>query len=149
MAATHFGTSVAVPDACRAPTDVRIHVLHGLFRPPVRRAGEAIGSIDLRVAVGQGPAGGPASYTCVVNPKRLLDKAVRQPNGLRFDELVGLVEAFGFRLKRIRGSHHMYTRPGLMQQVNLQPDGPKAKPYQVRAFVKLVETAKLSLEGDS
>ena len=84
-----------------------------------------------------------------MNARRLLDKAVRQPNNLRFDELVALVEAFGFGLRRIRGSHHMYARPGLMQQVNLQSDGSKAKPYQVRAFVKLVETAKLSLEGDS
>ncbi|MBI5288870.1 MAG: type II toxin-antitoxin system HicA family toxin [Chloroflexi bacterium] len=81
-----------------------------------------------------------------MDARTLLDKAARQPNNLRFEELVALVEAFGFRLSRIRGSHHMFTRPGLIQQVNLQPDGGKAKPYQVRAFVRLVETAKLTLE---
>jgi hypothetical protein len=43
----------------------------------------------------------------------------------------------------------MFARTGLMQQVNLQPDGAKAKPYQVRAFVKLVETANLSLDEDA
>lgn len=83
-----------------------------------------------------------------VNKRKLLDKAVRQPNNLRFEELVALVEAFGFTLKRTRGSHQMFARVGLMQQVNLQPDGPKAKAYQVRAFLKLVETAKLTLQEE-
>ena len=83
-----------------------------------------------------------------MDAKKLLDKAIRQPNNLRFEELAALVEAFGFRLKRVRGSHHMYARSGMAEQVNLQPDGNKAKPYQVRAFIRLVETSKLSLEGD-
>lgn len=43
----------------------------------------------------------------------------------------------------------MYWRPGVRQQVNIQPEGRKAKPYQVRGFVRLVETSKLEMESDS
>jgi hypothetical protein len=81
-----------------------------------------------------------------MKPRKLLEKAIRHPNNLQFNELQQLVECFGFSLRRVRGSHHMYARPGLLEQVNLQPDGSRAKPYQVRLFIKLVERCKLTLE---
>jgi|GEM_PF-1610575 len=37
--------------------------------------------------------------------KELLQKALRSPASLRFDETVRLAEAFGFRRARQRGSH--------------------------------------------
>lgn len=33
---------------------------------------------------------------------------------------------------RVRGSHHIFVRPGVEELVNLQRSGSKAKPYQVR-----------------
>jgi hypothetical protein len=67
---------------------------------------------------------------------------------VRFDDLLRLAIAFGFVLKRVRGSHHILTHPAVPDALNLQPDaGGKAKPYQVRQLVGLVETHGLDLEG--
>ena len=48
-----------------------------------------------------------------------------------FDDLRRLLRALGF-IERIRGSHHIFRRPGVIPIINLQRDGAKAKPYQVR-----------------
>jgi hypothetical protein len=34
--------------------------------------------------------------------------------------------------ERTRGSHHVFTKQGVEEQINLQRDGSNAKPYQVR-----------------
>ena len=79
-----------------------------------------------------------------MNTAQLLERATNAPNNLRFDDLVSLVEAFGFRLRRTRGSDRMFARPGLPELVNLQDDRGKAKPYQVRAFLGLIERYNLN-----
>jgi predicted RNA binding protein YcfA (HicA-like mRNA interferase family) len=33
---------------------------------------------------------------------------------------------------RIKGSHHIFRKEGVRELINLQKDGNKAKPYQVR-----------------
>ncbi len=57
-----------------------------------------------------------------------------------------LVEAFGFRLVQVAGSHHIYPRDDVAELVNLQEVRGQAKPYQVRQFLRLVERYGLSLE---
>jgi predicted RNA binding protein YcfA (HicA-like mRNA interferase family) len=42
---------------------------------------------------------------------KLLEKASRAPNGLRFTELCKLAECYGFTLQRQHGSHHIYKHP--------------------------------------
>jgi predicted RNA binding protein YcfA (HicA-like mRNA interferase family) len=59
-----------------------------------------------------------------------------------------LVEAFGFSLSRVSGSHHIFTHPDVPELVNLQEVNGKAKPYQVRQFLKFVEEYHLTLEDD-
>ena len=59
-----------------------------------------------------------------------------------------LVEAFEFRLLRISGSHHIYGKSGLAEQVNLQEVQGKAKPYQIRQFLKLVERYNFELKDE-
>jgi len=44
---------------------------------------------------------------------------------------------------RISGSHHIFTQAGVMQRINLQREGSKAKPYQVRQVRKILATYKL------
>ena len=34
--------------------------------------------------------------------------------------------------ERIRGSHHIFRKEGVVERINLQRDGNHAKPYQVR-----------------
>ena len=50
---------------------------------------------------------------------------------IRFDDVLSLLPRLGFRL-RIRGSHHIFTRPGIEVLIDLQPVHGKCKPYQVR-----------------
>lgn len=63
---------------------------------------------------------------------------------LRFQELRTLLLALDFE-ERVRGSHHIYTRPGIAEIINLQPqDGGLAKPYQVRQVRQLIVKYKLA-----
>ncbi|WP_202807543.1 type II toxin-antitoxin system HicA family toxin [Leptolyngbya sp. PCC 6406] len=66
---------------------------------------------------------------------------------IRFDETVTLLEAFGFRLSRVRGSHHIFEHPNIPEIVNLQNVSGQAKPYQIRQFLTIVEQYNLTLEN--
>ena len=83
-----------------------------------------------------------------MNSEKLLRKALTTPKNLRFSEMVNLAEAFGFRLSRTSGSHHIFARPGVTELVNLQEVKGKAKPYQVAQFLQLVEKYNLKLGDD-
>jgi hypothetical protein len=50
---------------------------------------------------------------------------------IRFDELCSLLDRLGFEM-RVKGSHQVFRRAGVEEMINLQRDGGKAKPYQVR-----------------
>jgi hypothetical protein len=67
---------------------------------------------------------------------------------VRFEDLCGLLQAIGFR-RRIRGDHHIFVRDGVVEILNLQPLGPKAKPYQVRQTRKLFEKYRFEEIDDS
>lgn len=65
------------------------------------------------------------------------DKALEQilrgtsDSNIRFDDLRSVLLGLGFA-ERTRGSHHVFTRTGVEEQINLQRDGSKAKAYQVK-----------------
>ena len=61
--------------------------------------------------------------------RKLLQKALTSPTGLRFSEATALAEAFGFRLSRVSGSHHIFLHPLVPELVNLQEVDGKAKAY--------------------
>ena len=69
------------------------------------------------------------------------------PHNLGFDEFISIIEDFGFRLIRVRGSHHMFRHPNIATLVNVQARKGRAKAYQVRDFVKLVERYNLELKA--
>ena len=50
---------------------------------------------------------------------------------ISFDDLCGLLKNLGFD-ERIRGSHHIFRKAGIIEKINLQQDGNHAKAYQVR-----------------
>jgi hypothetical protein len=58
-------------------------------------------------------------------------------SNLGFADLCQLLKRLGFD-ERIRGSHHIYTREGVEEILNLQPRDGKAKPYQVRQVREVV-----------
>jgi hypothetical protein len=49
-------------------------------------------------------------------------------------------------LIRISGSHHIYTHQSVRELVNLQNVKGKAKAYQVRQFLSLVERYNLQIK---
>ncbi len=59
-----------------------------------------------------------------------------------FDDLRHLLKAMGFE-ERIRGSHHMFRRAGIVEKINLQREGSKAKIYQVRQVRAVILKYKL------
>jgi len=81
------------------------------------------------------------------NYKRLR-KILASPNNVRFSEMSAVVEAFGFVRLRVSGSHHIFGLAGLAEQINLQNVNGKAKPYQIRQFLKIVERYNLQLEDE-
>lgn len=54
-----------------------------------------------------------------------------------FDELCHILVRLGFET-RTRGSHHIFFRKGIAERINLQCDGDKAKPYQVRQVRRII-----------
>lgn len=81
--------------------------------------------------------------------KQLLERiADGHPRNVSFREMTALVEAFGFRLRRVHGSHHIFGCDGISEQVNLQDVHGEAKPYQIRQFLRLAERYNLRLEND-
>lgn len=81
--------------------------------------------------------------------RKLLEKVLSGSKNIRFDEFVVLLIGFGFELKRIKGSHHLFKHPSVSALLSIQPtDSGQAKPYQVRQFLKLVEEFSLRLNDE-
>jgi len=78
--------------------------------------------------------------------RRLLDGHLQN---VAFRELRDLVEGFGFQLDRVRGSHHIFEHAAMAENINLQEVDGKAKPYQIRQFLRLIERYNLRLEDES
>jgi hypothetical protein len=62
---------------------------------------------------------------------------------IRFDDLRSLLTALGF-VERVKGSHHIFTKPGVVEILNLQPRGSLAKPYQVKQVRAVIVRYKLA-----
>ena len=70
----------------------------------------------------------------------LLEKARRNPEGLRFADLCKLAECHGWVFARQKGAHRLYTMPGAPRPMNFQ-EGEKgaSKTYQVRQLLNWIE----------
>ena len=78
--------------------------------------------------------------------EKILQKILSGSRNVRFGDMLTLVNAFGFRLSRTKGSHHIFTRIGVYELVNLQNVHGQAKPYQIKQFLNLVERYNLKME---
>ena len=59
--------------------------------------------------------------------------------GHRFSDVVRFLESSGWK-QRIKGSHHIFTRPEIPVLLNLQPEkSGKAKAYQIRQVRQVLE----------
>jgi predicted RNA binding protein YcfA (HicA-like mRNA interferase family) len=83
-----------------------------------------------------------------MRPSKTWQAILDGSRNVRFQDLLQLAVALGFVLRRVRGSHHILVHPSVPDALNLQPDpGGKAKLYQIRQLVDLVETYGLELGG--
>ena len=64
---------------------------------------------------------------------------------ISFSELRHLLNDLGFH-ERIKGDHHIFTKAGIEEILNLQPLGSKAKPYQVKQIRNVIVKYKLGVE---
>ena len=64
-----------------------------------------------------------------------------------FADLRNLLTYLGFE-ERIKGSHHIFRKLGVEEKINLQKDGNKAKPYQVRQVRNVMLKYKFGGELD-
>lgn len=66
---------------------------------------------------------------------------------ISFDDLCKTLTHLGFE-KRIKGSHHIYYKDGIEEILNIQPNGSKAKPYQVKQVRNVIVKHKLGGQID-
>lgn len=62
-----------------------------------------------------------------------------------FADLCLLLRHLGF-VERVKGSHHVFTKPGVQEILNLQPKSGKAKAYQVKQVRNVIVRYKLAGE---
>jgi hypothetical protein len=66
-------------------------------------------------------------------------------NNINFEELLSLLEYLEFDL-RIKGDHHIFTKKSIIEIINIQPIGNKAKAYQVKQVRNILITNKLNVK---
>lgn len=59
------------------------------------------------------------------------------------DDLRSIMIALGF-IERVKGSHHIFAKEGVMEILNLQPRGSLANPYQVKQVRAVIVRYKLA-----
>jgi predicted RNA binding protein YcfA (HicA-like mRNA interferase family) len=62
-----------------------------------------------------------------------------------FQDLCHLLHSLGFEM-RVKGSHHIFRKADVEEKINLQKDGNKAKPYQVRQVRDIILKYRLGGE---
>ncbi|WP_198806161.1 type II toxin-antitoxin system HicA family toxin [Leptolyngbya sp. BL0902] len=75
---------------------------------------------------------------------KLLAKILRGTSdaNISFDALCQLLQSLGFE-QRIRGSHHIFSKDGIEEIINIQPKQGKAKAYQVKQIRSMIVKYKL------
>lgn len=77
--------------------------------------------------------------------KKLYQKAINSPANLSFKELCSLAEYAGFEFRNQAGSHKIYKHPVINEMINIQPEGNKAKPYQVKQLLEIIDKHGLDI----
>lgn len=80
------------------------------------------------------------SYT-IAKHEKLLEKARNNPGGLLFGDFETLLEQCGWKFKRQTGSHRFWKAPN-GPVIPIQSANGKAKEYQVKQFLRIVEDGK-------
>ena len=81
--------------------------------------------------------------------EKLLIKILRgtSDKNIDFEEFRNLLLRLGFE-ERIKGSHHILSKEGIENILNIQPKSGKAKPYQVKQVRNIIVKYQLNLDED-
>ena len=55
-----------------------------------------------------------------MNKKKFLKRIINNKQNVSFNDFEQLVYAFGFKLDRIKGSHHIFIHPEIKELINIQ-----------------------------
>ena len=58
-------------------------------------------------------------------------------SNIPFADLQSVLDRLGFQC-RIKGDHFIYTKDGIEEIINIQPNGNRAKPYQVKQLRNII-----------
>ncbi len=75
--------------------------------------------------------------------EKIYRKLKENPKNVRFEDLCKALELFGFKYRGGKGSHRVFTKKGIKEILTIQHVKCKAKLYQVKQFLKLVERYNL------
>lgn len=64
-------------------------------------------------------------------------RIAQHPNAVRFDELRRMLEAYGWEVARVRGSHHVFARGGTQLAVPFRR--PTVLPVYVKRALRFTE----------
>ena len=80
---------------------------------------------------------------------KILDTLLRGTSdaNIGFSDLCGLLKRLGFS-EHVRGDHHIFTRDGVEEILNLRPKQAKAKPYQVKQVRTVIHRYRLAGDDD-
>ncbi len=70
----------------------------------------------------------------------------RSDQNFSFDDLRHIIECAGFQMRSGKGSHRIYYKDGVVEILNVQPRGGRAKPYQVKQVRELLLKYKIEIE---
>lgn len=81
---------------------------------------------------------------------KTLDRVLRgnADANIRFDDLRAVLSHLGF-VERIRGNHHIFSRDGVAEILNLQPRAGKAKVYQVKQVRGVITSYGLAQHSEA
>jgi len=71
----------------------------------------------------------------------------RSDANIVFADLLSLLDRLGFTL-RVKGDHHILTKEGVTEIINLQPIGRMAKPYQVKQVRGILTKYRMGVNND-
>ena len=69
-------------------------------------------------------------------------------SSIPFAQICQLLRRLGFE-ERIRGSHHIFSKEGVEEILNLQPKGSQAKAYQVKQVRTVILKYQLGGQDDA
>ncbi|MCE7736576.1 MAG: type II toxin-antitoxin system HicA family toxin [Candidatus Heimdallarchaeota archaeon] len=78
--------------------------------------------------------------------RKAYSKLSRSNKSISFKELFKMANLFGFTLRRVKGSHHLFKREDINEKLNIQKnpnDKNKAKRYQVKQLLNIINTYEL------